>query len=255
MELKNIRGVFFDLYGTLLIYGGMKAAWSDWFTAFYSKLVPLGLSISQESFSRECDRFFGKEQPQNKNDEFTIFERRIYCLCDRLGLAPSTDEVASIADHIAEVWQKQVRVDPDAAMVLGTLMGGKALALVSNFDHPRHVKKVMLQHQLTGFFQSIVISGDAGISKPDPRIFELALKQTGLSTSEVVYVGDTEEDVIVSRAAGIVPILIQRPMNATAQNALDFKGDDETVLLDSGHRFDVDVTKVSILNELMQLIL
>jgi len=255
MELgQNIRGVFFDLYGTLLVYGDMKAAWSDWFTAFYSKLVPLGLSLSQESFSRECDRFFGKEPPQKRNDGFTIFERRIHGLCDRLGLAPSRDEVAGIADHIAEVWQQHVQVDPDASTVLGALMEAKTLALVSNFDHPRYAKKVISNHQMTGFFHSIVISGDVGISKPDPRIFESALEQTGLSASEVVYVGDTEEDVIASRAAGIIPILIQRQTNATDQNTLDFNSDDEAGELENTQRFNVEVPKISSLKELLHLI-
>ena len=86
-------------------------------------------------------------------------------------------------------------VDAEAAMVLGTLRKNKSLALVSNFDHPRHVKKVISNHQLTGFFESIVISGDVGVSKPNPRIFDGALDQTGLSPSEVVYVGDTDSGV------------------------------------------------------------
>ena len=28
--MAEIRGVFFDLYGTLLRYGDMKSAWADW---------------------------------------------------------------------------------------------------------------------------------------------------------------------------------------------------------------------------------
>jgi hypothetical protein len=43
-QMQNIKGVFFDLYGTLLIDGDMKTAWSDWLIAFFSQLVPLGLS-------------------------------------------------------------------------------------------------------------------------------------------------------------------------------------------------------------------
>jgi FMN phosphatase YigB (HAD superfamily) len=45
------------------------------------------------------------------------------------------------------------------------------------------------------FFTAIVISGEVGIRKPDPRIFHLALQRTGLQPEEVVYVGDTEEDI------------------------------------------------------------
>jgi len=250
-----MRGVFFDLYGTLLIYGDMKSAWSDWLIAFYSELKFLGLSISLEFFSSECDRFFGKEISVRENDGFTVFESRIQRLCDRLGITPSADEVGRIADQIAGVWEQHVRVDAEAAMVLCTLRSNKTLALVSNFDHPRHVKKVISNHQLTGFFESIVISGDVGVSKPDPRIFDVALEQTGLSPSEVVYVGDTAEDVTAARAAGIAPILIQRQANATDPNTLDFRSYKDVRALDCNHTLDVDVTKVTSLKELLPLIL
>jgi hypothetical protein len=30
------QGVFFDLYGTLLIYGDMTAAWADWLSDLHS---------------------------------------------------------------------------------------------------------------------------------------------------------------------------------------------------------------------------
>ena len=37
------RGVFFDLYGTLLVYGDMRAAWWAWMEAFHTKLAEFGL--------------------------------------------------------------------------------------------------------------------------------------------------------------------------------------------------------------------
>ena len=33
----TIHGVFFDLYGTLLVYGNTAAAWADWL-AFHARL-------------------------------------------------------------------------------------------------------------------------------------------------------------------------------------------------------------------------
>lgn len=56
-------------------------------------------------------------------------------------------------------------------------------------------------------------------------------------------------------SAGIVPMLIQHPANANAQNALNLKGDDEAGGLDCVHRFDVEATKVNILEELLQRML
>ncbi|MFC1452257.1 HAD family hydrolase [Verrucomicrobiota bacterium] len=35
---RTTKGVFFDLYGTLLVYGDMEAAWADWLRAFHESL-------------------------------------------------------------------------------------------------------------------------------------------------------------------------------------------------------------------------
>jgi putative hydrolase of the HAD superfamily len=249
--MREKKGVFFDLYGTLLIYGDMKSAWSDWATAFLSRLRPLGLSMSREAFSNECSGFLKKEPPPAGPDGFTPFEGRIREFCERLGLSPDQEEIAAIADHIAGVWERYVTLDPEALPVLDALRRYKRLALISNFDHPPHFRKVVSRHGLSPFFQSMVVSGIVGIRKPDPKIFGPALRETGLDPSEVVYVGDTEDDVAGARAAGILPILIERPQNATDKTALDFLNDgDEKAFTPA---YGDGVTKINGLRELLDL--
>ena len=45
-----INGIFFDLYGTLLVYGNMDVVWSDWLSEFHGQLRLRGLTRSIESF-------------------------------------------------------------------------------------------------------------------------------------------------------------------------------------------------------------
>jgi HAD superfamily hydrolase (TIGR01509 family) len=50
----------------------------------------------------------------------------------------------------------------------------------------------------------VVLPSDAGAAKPDPRIFQLALRRIGVSPGEALYVGDDpEEDFAGARAAGL----------------------------------------------------
>lgn len=58
-------------------------------------------------------------------------------------------------------------------------------------------------------FEVIVDSANVGIRKPDPRIFEIALKTLGIKADDAVYAGDIPDvDVEGARAAGIRPFLI-----------------------------------------------
>lgn len=55
----------------------------------------------------------------------------------------------------------------------------------------------------------LVDSGDVGVEKPDPRIFDYALEMLDVPREEVWYVGDTPAfDVVGAERAGLRPILM-----------------------------------------------
>jgi putative hydrolase of the HAD superfamily len=55
----------------------------------------------------------------------------------------------------------------------------------------------------------VIDSGAVGVSKPDPRIFHLALEVIGVAGSDAWYVGDMPGiDVVGARAAGLRPIVM-----------------------------------------------
>ena len=215
----TINGIFFDLYGTLLVYENMDTAWSDWLSALHEQLKLRGLTLSIESLSETCDQFFSKSEPTPRQHNLTVFEQRIQILCYDLKLDLTAEAIKVIANTVVNAWQKHILLDPEAPHVLHTLRRSKKLALVSNFDHPPHAHAVLSKLDLTSYFDSIVISGEIGIKKPDPRIFDTALERIRMIPEEVIYVGDTEDDTTAARAAGMVPVLIQR---YNAGNAFDF---------------------------------
>lgn len=55
----------------------------------------------------------------------------------------------------------------------------------------------------------VVDSGDVGVEKPDPKIFDFALDLLDLPPDDVWYVGDTPAfDIVGARRAGLSPILM-----------------------------------------------
>ncbi|MCK2221134.1 HAD family phosphatase [Actinomadura sp. ATCC 31491] len=55
-------------------------------------------------------------------------------------------------------------------------------------------------------FDAVVISGEVGMRKPEPRIFHHALGQVGLPGAECVFIDDIEANIVAARALGMAGI-------------------------------------------------
>jgi 2-haloacid dehalogenase len=58
-------------------------------------------------------------------------------------------------------------------------------------------------------FDGILLSGQVGISKPDPAIFRLFLERFGLTAESTVFIDDSPANVAVARSLGIGALLFQ----------------------------------------------
>lgn len=63
---------------------------------------------------------------------------------------------------------------------------------------------------LTKFFDPIIVSGDFGYRKPDPRLYKKALKQIGARPDETVFIGnDLYRDVFGAQSVGIKTVFFK----------------------------------------------
>jgi putative hydrolase of the HAD superfamily len=63
-------------------------------------------------------------------------------------------------------------------------------------------------------FDAMTISAEAGVMKPDARIFQLALEKLGIAPSESVFLDDFPENVEAARAVGMHAIHFTWPEQA-----------------------------------------
>ena len=66
-------------------------------------------------------------------------------------------------------------------------------------------------------FDAMIISAEAGVVKPKPEIFHLALNQLGVRPTEAVFVDDFIENVEGARALGVSAIHFKDPEEAIQQ--------------------------------------
>ena len=209
-----VRGVFFDLYGTLLNYDNLNLAWKDWLNSLYGEFTQSGIQISPDDFSVACRGFYDDLTffRRQASDHLTVFEERIKRLADKLGV--SLSDIHATADNCAAAWQRHISIDHQAEPLLRELKNDRTLTLVSNFDHPPHVRRLLKQSGWISLFDHVVISGEVGVQKPDTRIFEHALALSSLSADEVIHVGDSfADDVLGAYGAGIVPVFLNKNDN------------------------------------------
>lgn len=84
---------------------------------------------------------------------------------------------------------------------------GFRLAVVSNSDG--RAATALAAGGLLDVFEFVVDSGEVGVEKLDPRIFQVALDRLGIAASDAVYVGDLYEvDAVGARAAGMEAVLL-----------------------------------------------
>lgn len=101
-------------------------------------------------------------------------------------------------------------VDPEATGVLADLARDHRIALVTN-GAPDVQREKLSRTTLARHFDAIVISVELGIGKPDPRIFQAALKAIDAVAGDAVMIGDSlPRDVAGARSAGLRAIWIDR---------------------------------------------
>lgn len=205
---KNCKGVFFDLYGTLLVFNDAQKSNSDWELSYY-KFISQYIDSSLADVQKICKDILESNVEKDKLLGLTTYETKINLWLKKLGIEISREELKKFADETTSVWQANITLASDVAFVLEELQKTYKLALITNFDHTRHINKVVARHNLNHYLDPIIISDVAEIKKPDPEIFNIALRQTGLTNEEIIFVGDSKDDINGAIAAGIKPILIK----------------------------------------------
>lgn len=145
-----------------------------------------------------------REHAHEGGDAESLADLRARCaalLSQRLGRDVSVEQMMGAI---------RFRAYPDAAPALAALRErGLGLACVSNWDVS--LAEVLERCGLGGAFDGVVSSAGAGARKPDPAIFEPALRLCGCPPERALHVGDTPgEDAAAAAAAGIRCLLIDR---------------------------------------------
>ena len=117
----------------------------------------------------------------------------------------------SLAQQFSLIRRQQQRLFPKTREVLEQLSSQFKLGLLTN-GAPDLQREKIAASGCEDLFSAIVISGEHGIGKPEPAIFEHLLKELGVASSEAMMVGNSlERDIAGARATGVVSVWMRLP--------------------------------------------
>lgn len=206
-----VRGIICDINGTLvdintdegneqiyrsishlLKYYGVRTSRSDVREGYYQIL-------------KDQRRANGEEFPEF--DAVAVWREFLVSRLERSGATMPKTKLAQLPHFLAELYRgislNRLELYPEVREVLDELRPNYRLAALSDAQSPWAVPE-MRQVGIADYFFPIVVSGDLGYRKPDPRIFALTLRRMHLPPEEVVFVGnDMYRDIHGARQAGM----------------------------------------------------
>lgn len=118
--------------------------------------------------------------------------------------------VTRAAEAFVDAFIEDVRMEEYTPSLLIELKKKYRLGLVSNFAYAPGLWKILQRFSLTRFFETVVISGELGLRKPHPKIFEEVLRKLNVKAVEAVFVGDSlKADINGAKKMGFKTVLVE----------------------------------------------
>ena len=216
MLTKLPKAIIFDMDDTSLSDDAVSdSCWEQVCIRFAGRIEELGLAADgQLTEIRSVRRWFWNDPERSRRGGLVLVAARQDILAlalDQLGV-----QAPELIEEIVQVYMS-LRADtvlpfPGALDALDALATIKQLevklALISNGN--AHEQRAKVQRAgLEPLFESILIGGEFGVAKPDPRVFHHTLDQLGIGPEDAWMVGDNlVNDVGGAQAVGIYGVWV-----------------------------------------------
>ena len=221
-----IKAVFFDLDGTLC---DSDTAWNIAQSETFQRLRKHYPHVSGEAITNAWttvhQRLF-QQLDAGKLSMAEVRDARFQCLFEELGL-PTDKAMEALSDFFCSRYLTSLRLYEDVTVLdeLHTYHVG----IITNGAHDEHTDSQLSKVQylrLSERIQSLTISGEIGVRKPNLEIFKVACERADVLPKEAVYIGDTiENDIVGANRVGMASIFINRKSEKAIPETADERPD------------------------------
>tara|TARA_R110000751_G_scaffold91945_3_gene180156 strand:+ start:843 stop:1532 length:690 start_codon:yes stop_codon:yes gene_type:complete len=196
---NKVTDVFFDLDHTLWDF--------DKNSAFTFQKI-----FKEQNVALELEDFLEVYMPANlkfwrlfREEKITKEElryQRLKSVFDTMGYAATDDLIHLLSDEYINNLSSFNTLFPNAIEVLNYLKPKYKLHIITNGFQELQEKK-LINSGIHSYFDQIIDSEMAGVKKPNPIIFNLALNRAGAIPEKSLMIGDSlEADIIGAKSVG-----------------------------------------------------
>lgn len=225
----GITTILFDLDNTLI---GTREADEAACLKVASWLENRGMSTEKSLIiaTEYLGKFRDTPAPEKPTDQAGLdqWRRNIW----KAVLPPQYEHLDSVYSAWKDERLNQMYLKPGVKQMLDDLRAKFTIGIITNGPSVAQWEKVR-KTGVQKYCDSVVISGDHNVRKPDRAIFDIALKKLQVKSSECVMVGDNiESDILGGKNAGVkMTVWVKRRGKVAPKNIVpDYTIDNVTEL-------------------------
>jgi len=186
-SLASIRAIVFD-------FGGVLIDWNP--RHLYRKLFP-GNERAMESFLIEI----GFTEWNLQQDSGRAFAPAV------AELVAQFPTYADLIQAYDERWEESIAgpIHATVALLLPLKQAGYELHGLSNWSSEKFAI-ACTKYEFFHLFETILVSGDVKLLKPDPSIYVVFLERIGRTASECLFIDDSYQNIVTARGLGFETI-------------------------------------------------
>lgn len=129
-----------------------------------------------------------------------------------LGIPPKPETVKRIYDlFIDSITDMMIPFEGTAAFLERLSKFNIQLGVISNTGSHRLIISILEKYDFLDYFSAVITSELVGWKKPNPKIFEIALKMLNASSNRAVYIGDDPyADIYGAKKMGMIAVQLLR---------------------------------------------
>ncbi len=196
MARRRVRGIAFDMYGTVVDVGAVAEACKE--------VAPDPVAFNAQWRAKQLEYTFLRSLMGRYQDFWKVTDQALDFTIRRFGLQVSPER----RRRLLEAWLHP-RPYPEVATTLPGLKERYPMAVLSN-GSPKMLRLGLQRTGLIPLFRWVISADAVRLYKPSPKVYQLAPRHMKMKKEEILFVSSNSFDVVGAKSFGFKVCWISR---------------------------------------------